>query len=341
MGDGALGSDTGRGRADARPARARARARAEPSSSPDGTGDGERAAPSSDVAGRVPVLGRRSTVEDLVRHAIADGSQRLLANDPVIRASDDADAVHHARVATRRLRSDLRTLSKLVDVERTEPIRDELQWLGGLLGVVRDADVMGETLREAAADGDPIAERALAGLLDRLREQRSVAHLTLVDAMRSARYAALVDSLRCAVESPPLRSGAAARAARRPARRAVRRAYRRVDRYARGLGGDPAEADLHELRKRVKRARYAAELVDPVLGGSTAKFADRLASLQSVLGARQDRATARAWLASLPEHADAEEAFAAGRLLERLVVHPVPRPKWRRKLRRAHRLRPR
>jgi CHAD domain-containing protein len=116
-----------------------------------------------------------------------------------------------------------------------------------------------------------------------------------------------------------------------------------VDRYADGLAKDPPETDLHELRKRAKRARYAAELVAPVLRGDTRRFAKRLASLQSDLGHGQDVATARAWLGSLSlERAKGAEGFAAGQLHERLAHTAGHRSRtWRKELRRAHRVRPR
>jgi CHAD domain-containing protein len=42
--------------------------------------------------------------------------------------------VHQARVATRRVRSTLRTFSKLLDEEWTDRLRADLKWLADLLG---------------------------------------------------------------------------------------------------------------------------------------------------------------------------------------------------------------
>src|SRR5262249_37197124 len=49
------------------------------------------------------------TLGDVLRAAVAAGYIRLVEHDPVIRTESDPEAVHQARVATRRLRSDLRT----------------------------------------------------------------------------------------------------------------------------------------------------------------------------------------------------------------------------------------
>ena len=50
------------------------------------------------------------------------------------------------RVATRRLRSALATFRPLLDREQTEPLREELKWIAGMLGAARDAEVMQERL---------------------------------------------------------------------------------------------------------------------------------------------------------------------------------------------------
>src|SRR6266545_895721 len=75
------------------------------------------------------------------------GAQRdaLRENEAGVRAGD-AEAVHDMRVATRRLRSTLRTFRPLLPAERTEPLRGELRWLGERLGAVRDGDVMAARL---------------------------------------------------------------------------------------------------------------------------------------------------------------------------------------------------
>ena len=89
-----------------------------------------------------PPLDFASTPTDVVRAAIARSTARLLAHDPGVRLGDDPEDVHQARVATRRMRSDLRTFRRVLDEDWDESMRDELKWLGGLLGAVRDTDVL-------------------------------------------------------------------------------------------------------------------------------------------------------------------------------------------------------
>ena len=70
--------------------------------------------------------------------------------DPRVR-QDLPDAVHDMRVAMRRLRSALATFRPLLDRAVTEPLREELKWVGAVLGDARDSEVTHERLAEAVA----------------------------------------------------------------------------------------------------------------------------------------------------------------------------------------------
>ena len=87
---------------------------------------------------------------------------RLLRHDPGVRLGIDIEDVHQARVATRRLRSDLRTFQPLLDEAWADALRDELRWLGAELGRVRDAEVLRDRLR-AAATTLPAPDRRSGG----------------------------------------------------------------------------------------------------------------------------------------------------------------------------------
>src|SRR6202171_4885372 len=50
-----------------------------------------------------------SPAKDVIKHVLAESIASLLKHDPLIRTSGDPEAVHQARVATRKLRSHLRT----------------------------------------------------------------------------------------------------------------------------------------------------------------------------------------------------------------------------------------
>ena len=278
--------------------------------------------------------------------ALASGLRRLVLHDPYVRLGDDPEGVHQARVATRRLRSDLRTLSPLLDPAAVGRWRSELSWLGGLLGGVRDLDVLEPRLAREIGDlWSPPDDAGRTGgdgreaLLQLVRSERGVRRAVLVDVLGSARYLGLLDELVAAAAAPPLAVGVDADDRAAPmAAKLTRRAWRRLRRAVPGRRDDPADADLHEVRKRAKQARYAAELADDVLRGELASLADRLGELQDVLGELQDAVAAAAWLADVAARVDGDAAFLAGRLFERQVQRRVEaRAAWWDDWRRARR----
>ncbi|MCU1644623.1 MAG: hypothetical protein JWN03_4898 [Nocardia sp.] len=72
--------------------------------------------------------------------ALAADVDRLRVAEPEVR-QDLPDSVHQMRVATRRLRSLLRSYRPAFARRPVTELSDELRWLAGLLGVARDAEV--------------------------------------------------------------------------------------------------------------------------------------------------------------------------------------------------------
>ena len=149
--------------------------------------------------------GRNSTAAGVVRHAIRDALERLLDHDYRLRLrpdSPDSHDVHQARVATRRLRSHLKTVRPLLDPVWLAHTTDELRWLGAVLGAVRDANVMAASLTVPDRRQLPLpAPDSLARLQSRARERaRAVAELH--DALGSPRYLDLLDRLHAAASIP-------------------------------------------------------------------------------------------------------------------------------------------
>ncbi len=284
-------------------------------------------------------LDRRAGLDALVQHAVAASVHRLVHHDHLVRIGADPEGVHQARVATRRLRSDLRTFRPLLDAGWVDALRDELQWLGTELGRVRDADVLLERL-EARVATLPEPERASAEMLVAARrDARTRERGALLDAMTSPRYLALLDRLVDAARAP---RGLDAHLShpRRRARRLAARPWKKLRRTVRVLPHDPTDEQLHEVRKRAKHARYACEAVAPVSPRRVARLATRISDLQDVLGEQHDAIGAAEWLRdAAADHDEPGAAFAAG-LLAGGFLHDAAarRTAWRRPWRRARRL---
>ena len=86
----------------------------------------------------------------------------------------------------------------------------------------------------------------------------------------------------------------------------------------RSLGKRPEDEALHELRIKVKRVRYAAELGGAPSGKRTGRVIAAATRMQDILGEHQDAVVGEERLRELAYRVDESGvAFVAGRLAER------------------------
>jgi CHAD domain-containing protein len=254
--------------------------------------------PSEDVA----PPGRSAA--ELLTAALLTQYRQLLAHDPGTRLDRDAEELHQFRVATRRLRAFLRAGRPLLERSWADALRDEIGWLGGALGPVRDLDVLLEYLRAETAQLESADAEAAGELLAAFGEERVVARAELEAALTGDRYLALLDRLEAAGDAPLTGDGA-------DLDEVWSREHRRLRSAVKALGDEPDDAGLHAARIKVKRARYAGELTGR---DGYVKAAKRL---QDILGEHQDAVVAEERLRALAVSATAPAALAAGQLVER------------------------
>jgi CHAD domain-containing protein len=266
-------------------------------------------------------LSPTATAGQLVRRAIAASVDRYLRQEPGVRLGEDPEAVHQARVATRRLRSDLRTFAPLIEPGWSADLTEKLRWLGGLLGAARDADVLHARLG-ARVETLPDDDRpAGAKLVADLAADQEAAHADLLAGITGERYLAVVQAMVDAARAPRLLPDSH-QPAQQLAPKLLAGPWRRLRRQVGALDTPPPDQQLHQVRIRAKRARYAAEAVAPLLGRKAVSFARAAAGLQEVLGEHQDAVVAGALLRQRGIGAPPEVAFAAGELagLERAAA---------------------
>jgi len=267
----------------------------------------------ADVA--IPLPASVATPTDLVvRTAIASSVLQLVECDPGARLGTDPEDLHQARVATRRLRSDLRTFAPVLDERWAEGLRGELRWLGDVFGAVRDTDVLLERMTPKVATLPDVDRPSGALVLRRLGEDRARAREQMLEVLGSVRYDRLLDALVAASQHPRLLLRVDDTDDVETLEALVREPVRRLLTSADALGDDPPDTALHEVRRQAKRVRYAAEAVAPALGKPARRLARRAADLQSVLGAHQDAVVAGEWLRRVADRVDEPIGFAAGQL---------------------------
>jgi CHAD domain-containing protein len=236
-----------------------------------------------------------------LRAWIDEQVDELITHGEIALADTDIEGVHQLRVAVRRLRAGLRA---------DDALRAELRWFFGELGPVRDLDVLLARFRGDtdgfSADEMAAFERLLSGLV----AERATAQRRAAKALRSKRYQRLLAALRAVDPARPDASAEADPVA------GIARPHRKLRRAVAALGQEPADQDLHDLRIRGKKLRYAAELAAKVGGKPVRRLVKATRRLQDVLGEHQDACIAEQRMRVLVG-ADPEEAFVAGRLVER------------------------
>ncbi len=229
-------------------------------------------------------------------------------SDTALLAPTAAD-VHQARVALRRVRANLRTFGVLVDPTWSAAVRADAAWFGGVLGGVRNLDVLAERLW---AQGTLLADEAeVRAVLAVLADQTAEARRALVAASRSERGERLVAAL-TSVGDLPLTERAS-----QPTRMLstlLERAWHDFRNVGRPARRHPTEQSLHRLRLRTKAFRYGCETVAAAVGKPAERTARAAARLQDRLGLLRDAAAAESWLVVVasthPELTGAAERLA-------------------------------
>lgn len=235
---------------------------------------------------------------------IAEQLDELHVHGEVALEGVDPEGVHQLRVAVRRIRAVLKA-SRFDD---GGVLLAELRWFFGELGPLRDLDVLidrfhGDT-EGFSVDEMVVFERLMKGL----RAERGVARRRVTRALRGKRYGQLLATL-AETDVHPVASAEAGL-------KEVARPYRKLRKAVVIAGPDPADEVLHELRILGKKLRYAAELAAPSGGKPVRRLVKATKRLQDVLGEHQDACVAEVRVRGLVAE-DAEEAFIAGRLVER------------------------
>ena len=269
---------------------------------------------------RRPAAPRRSARPLRQLSAMLEAQYReIIVNDPGTRLGTDPEHLHQHRVAIRRLRALLRAGAPLLERRWVKELRAELRWAGGALGEVRDLDVLLEHLHADAAELSPADRDAVESLLPALEQRRDAARTAMLADLSSSRYLRLLDRLEAELPSPP------ARRTRTSLRKIAAREFTTLRKEVRALGPDPTDDQLHEVRKTVKHARYAAELAERSRGKKATKYIAAAKKVQDVLGEHQDAHVAEQAMRDLSEVAEPRAASAAELVVARQQVRKVKR----------------
>ena len=117
-------------------------------------------------------------------------AEQIVRNEAAVLAGMP-EGVHQMRVGVRRLRAILSAFAPLLPKDEYRWLSDELRWLGTVLGIARNLDVFADGLvapaTESIGDVPGLAELGAA-----TAKRRAASYADAVEAIGSARYAALV-----------------------------------------------------------------------------------------------------------------------------------------------------
>jgi len=266
-------------------------------------------------------------IETVARDVLRDCFAQISVNMVVVADSKGPGGPHQLRVGLRRLRTALAILGPSLGGAAVQALSDKARDYGKVVGALRDLDVLiGEIVEPGTAGGiDAAAREALLAALDRRR-----------DAVRSEVRAALagpdavafvLDLMQMVETRGWLESSDYSQTARlaipagKIAPRLMGKRARKVREKARRLRHLTDEA-LHDLRKDLKKLRYATDILAPIY--QRKKFGTyrmSLRELQDTFGSLNDATMAAEFLAgsAAPGRDDPDAQRAVGWILGQLA----------------------
>jgi CHAD domain-containing protein len=228
---------------------------------------------------------------------------RIRASFHGARRDIDPEYVHDFRVATRRSRFALKLFAGALPAGRADQLRAELAWIAGLLGAVRDIDVLVARLERQflLMDAGPDFQSAIRS---RLGETRDRAQAQMSAALQSERCSFLLNAL----ENTPGAEGEGADVlgtgdAVPPAlfaRRRIDKAFGQLQRWLNRSAEELQDTELHGLRILFKRLRYTCDFFRPILAQGVGELVKSFVAYQDCLGLHHDAVVALEFLKGLP-----------------------------------------
>lgn len=262
--------------------------------------------------------------EEALREILRVTFHAIRCNEEGLLLDVDVECVHDFRVATRRTRAALGQIRRVFPDRAVARFAREFRWLQRRTGPLRDADVFLLSLPGLRARLPAGARQGIDVLETRLERRRKRALARATRALRSSRYARLVDEWAAFLDEPE-QPEQAPRDARLPiatvASRRIRKAGRRLARHG-GVIDDASPASrLHELRIDGKKLRYLLEFFAGLYPRARiAPLIRSLKQLQDLLGDFNDLSVQQEGLIELIEEVgDPVDAEAARRAVAPLL----------------------
>jgi len=217
--------------------------------------------------------------------------RRLVALQLDVLADRDPEPLHQMRVACRQLRITLEQFAPALNLpEQVSPQRAAR--IGSDLGLSRDLDVLRHRLEHQWQPLLPEREQApLRKLLKQLKRERKLAFAVLTDTLKGRRYLKLLARLQAWLREPvftPMGEEPIAVWWSELQQPVLAGLFTLPGWWATNPYDPQAVEGLHQLRRRLKRARYGLANLACFQPEAFSPCLDQLKALQAVLGDLQD-----------------------------------------------------
>lgn len=251
--------------------------------------------------------------------------KQLMAQFPGVREATDIECIHHARVASRRLRAALGIFGECLPQKPLARWKKQVRRVTKGLGAARDLDVQREYLVEVMTQlADPAGQPGIARLLVRTDLERDRIQQRVLKALRRLEKSDTLQDMRKALK-PLSESGGDDNPLQSPACRGMAEYHIRECLSEMLLLEDSLEdpkdcQQHHAMRIAAKRLRYTMEICRPVYGQPIDAALESAKRLQSLLGDVHD---CDVWIEKLPQMLEEErqwivECYGHAGPLERL-----------------------
>ncbi len=244
-------------------------------------------------------VAKSQTAEQAAQQVLRECAGQIVDNIDAVLHLSAAEGPHQLRIGLRRLRSSLQVFKSAVGSPIATHLGQEAKWLGQQVGQLRDLDVVLHELVLPAGKASS-NEPGFALLASMLEEECSRVRDDLRMCLKSNRVQAFLFDLMRFIETrgwlkPEDESQLDKLAApvRQLAAAALNKQWTKVRKRARHLRKLSIE-ERHELRKELKKLRYAVEFVRPLYSAKKLKpFLIHLKKLQQLFGDLNDAAMVR------------------------------------------------
>lgn len=221
-------------------------------------------------------------------------AKRLAAQIDRARRGDDAECVHQARVASRRLRAAMRMFSNCFDAKQLKRWRKQIRRVTDKLGDARDKDVQIEFLRGVLEGLDEKAcYPGIARLLVKLEQQRERLQPKVVKAADRLQSSGVLEEILAVAKQVLCEAKAEELGVQSPfafdqTRRHVIENLEQLLPYQESLADPEDRPRHHAMRIAAKRLRYTLEISAPVYDGRLSGTIDEIKRVQTLLGEVHD-----------------------------------------------------